>query len=163
MKTIAIFFLLLPIIGAGQAACFTPGTALEGSCRVTAVDSAGVYTWVGTNSGLLRINKKTGRKKIVSLTDIIQPTNYVNDIYCQSEDRVWIATMHGLFLYDGWCFILYSVENSELPENAVLSVEGRDNGVLIFKTLRHGSYIFKRNRFVHQNESLATPDLHAQK
>jgi ligand-binding sensor domain-containing protein len=122
---------------------------------ITDMDFNERYIWVGTNEGLYRISKKSGKEKFYSLSNTGSEFNYVTDIFCLSDGCVWIATNNGLLKYDNFGFISYSTENSDLPENIILSVTSNSTGDIVVGTAHYGVMILHKNRFRHVNVNLA--------
>ena len=69
---------------------------------ITALHSDGAGTlWIGTGSGLVRLDEKTGQSKIIPLNSAAaSPSNDVNDIVDGEAGTLWIATNRNLFAFD---------------------------------------------------------------
>ncbi|MBS4065691.1 MAG: hypothetical protein KGZ74_14115 [Chitinophagaceae bacterium] len=130
-----------------QLPALNKGERLYEDHIITAVDSNEIYVWIGTDHGLFRFNRKRNRKKFYSLSNTGHITNYVTDLYCMKDGCVWIATNNGLLKYDNYTFIPFTIENSDLPENSIISVTVNMNNYLLVGTVHRGTMQMQKNRF----------------
>ncbi len=71
--------------------------ALENS--VTIITGKKEQVWIGTKKGLWNINKGTGTKKEYSINQGGLPHNYINYLYLDTTDRLWVATRSNILAY----------------------------------------------------------------
>ncbi len=84
--------------------------------EIISITSDGENIWCGTkSSGLLLFNKKSEKfLKNISFTQNINTR--VNDLYCDNQNRIWIATENGLLVYDPQ-LNLFKSEYLPVPKN----------------------------------------------
>jgi ligand-binding sensor domain-containing protein len=146
-KIIILICLFFSSKAFSQESAFKKGSQLDQKHFITAVDSNESYIWLGTKTCLVRVSKKTGKKSFYTLSVTGHDDNYVTSLFCLSDGCVWIGTNHGLIKYDVYGFILYSNENTNLPEDFIISLGGTDNEDLLVGTAHHGVLRMHRSHF----------------
>lgn len=87
------------------------------------------FLWAGTFNGLNRINITTKQLERIELPQENEFTGKINDLYPDAEGNIWIASNHGLFLFNSHNQSITKIslltENKEI-ENilSVTSIEG---------------------------------------
>jgi ligand-binding sensor domain-containing protein/serine phosphatase RsbU (regulator of sigma subunit) len=71
--------------------------ALENS--VTAITGKGNQIWVGTKKGLCNINQVTGSINWYSIFKGGLPHNYINSLFYDSSDKLWVTTRSNTLAY----------------------------------------------------------------
>jgi len=94
--------------------------------RTVAVE--GNYIWVGTNGGLVRLDKTTGSMTFYNRASGL-PDNDVLAIAIDGQGNKWIGTWEGLAKFDGENWTVYNKSNSGLLDNRVLAIaiDGQGN------------------------------------
>jgi len=90
----------------------------------------GQYLWVGTNGGLVKLNKLTGEFIVYGKWNSGLPINYVRAIAIDGQGNKWIGTEGGgLAKFDGVNWTVYNTSNSGLPDNWVyaIAIDGQGN------------------------------------
>ena len=89
----------------------------------------GQYLWVGTNGGLVKLNKLTGEFIVYEKWNSGLPNNYVRAIAIDGQGNKWIGTGGGLAKFDGVNWTVYNTSNSGLPINDVraVAIDGQGN------------------------------------
>ncbi|MEN3039522.1 MAG: two-component regulator propeller domain-containing protein, partial [Candidatus Kryptonium sp.] len=98
--------------------------------NVTAIAEEGNYIWVGTNGGLVRIDKTTGSTTFYNKANSGLPDNYILAIAIDGQGNKWIGTYYrGVARFDGTNWVVYNESNSGLPNNEVTSIaiDGQGN------------------------------------
>ena len=98
------------------------GVSSDPDSRINAIADNGKFIWIGTNKGLLRINKKSKQSTSFNKANSPLPSDYVTAICCGENGNVWIGTSNGILRYDNFTFILINSENSGLPDNHITSL-----------------------------------------
>lgn len=75
---------------------FGKGT-LENS--ITSIAGKGEQVWIGTKKGLCNINSVTNRQKWYTINQGGLPYNFVNYLYIDNKDRLWITTRSNILAY----------------------------------------------------------------
>jgi ligand-binding sensor domain-containing protein/serine phosphatase RsbU (regulator of sigma subunit) len=71
--------------------------ALENSINIIA--GKGEQVWIGTKKGLCNINTGTNLKKWYSINQGGLPHNYINCLYIDRSDRLWVGTRSNMLAY----------------------------------------------------------------
>jgi ligand-binding sensor domain-containing protein len=90
----------------------------------------GQYLWVGTNGGLVKLNKLTGDFIVYDTWNSKLPDNWVTAIAIDGQGNKWIGTaLGGLAKFDGVNWTVYNTSNSGLPSNGVtaIAIDGQGN------------------------------------
>jgi ligand-binding sensor domain-containing protein len=89
----------------------------------------GQYLWVGTNGGLVKLNKLTGEFIVYGKWNSGLPINDVRAIAIDGQGNKWIGTVGGLAKFDGINWTVYNTSNSGLPANYVraIAIDGQGN------------------------------------
>jgi len=90
----------------------------------------GKYLWVGTDRGLVKLNKSTGEFIVFDEWNSKLPDNNVTAIAIDEQGNKWIGTNGGgLAKFDGANWTVYNTSNSGLPDNDVyvIAIDGQGN------------------------------------
>jgi len=68
--------------------------------------------WVGTNGGLLKIDKTTGNKKLLTKANSDLPFNDIFKMVIDKQGNLWLETCNRLAKYDGNSWADYNIKNS---------------------------------------------------
>ena len=107
---------------------------ISGGKKITAIAEFENYMWVGTDIGLIKLNKTDGSIIIFDKTSGL-PGNYITAIAIHNNGNVWfglsndIGLGYGLVNFDGIDFAIYNTSNSGLSGNYVsaLCFDQEDN------------------------------------
>ena len=102
--------------------------------------------WVGSPSGLAMYDGKTWAAGYNTSNSPITTTIY--DIVTFGDHSAYIATDQGLFKYDGENWTNYTSENSQLPSNAINSLDLTKDGKLLIGTRQGSAALFDGKNFV---------------
>ncbi len=97
---------------------------------VRAVAVEGNYIWVGTEGGLVKLDKTTGNMTFYNRSNSGLPDNWVLAIAIDGQGNKWIGTWWGgLAKFDGVNWTVYNTSNSGLPDNWVraIAIDGQGN------------------------------------
>lgn len=123
MKNAFLFgFIFFVINSFAQSYEGISGILLDTSIRVTSNSESEKFTWIGTEKGLLRINKKNKKKTFLTTSNSNLPSNHITRICCRKNGQVWIGTQRGIMVYDNYGYILYTKENSKLPDEYITAI-----------------------------------------
>lgn len=114
---------------------FIPPRAEDQLVTSLAVQTAneGEIIWVGSTSGLGRLDVRTGNWSVVDRTTTGLGYGGVSRLVTDSRNRLWVATLGGgLGLLDGPDWTVLNVANSEIPYNTVVSISETDPGIFWF-------------------------------
>lgn len=79
--------------------------------------------WVGTGrSGLVRIDRLTGKRDFYNTANSNLPNNVVTSIVVDDNKNVWLGTLDGLVKFDGANWQVYNTENSKIVDNMITSL-----------------------------------------
>ncbi len=143
--TFVLFFVAQ--IANAQTQYAKPGDKIDSLRTVTAVSACEEFTWIGTNNGICRISKKSGKKNYYSTTNTPLQSNHITSVCCRANGDVWIGTPKGILFYDGYAFNVVDIDNSKLPENFITSMKEDKNNDLWIGTSKSGLVKVHRNRF----------------
>ncbi|MEN6512092.1 MAG: two-component regulator propeller domain-containing protein, partial [Chloroherpetonaceae bacterium] len=91
--------------------------------QINAIVEEGNTMWVGTDGGLVSIDKTTGDPTFYNSSNSGLPNNYVWSIAIDGSGTKWIGTLAGgLAQFDGTNWTVYHALKSGLPNNFVLSI-----------------------------------------
>jgi ligand-binding sensor domain-containing protein len=123
MKTLIVMFYSLVSLSALYAknpewvnytnGQYVPSLAIEGD-----------NVWIGTNGGLVKLNKTTGEELFFNRGNSGLPDNEVTSIAIDGSGNKWIGTgSGGLAKFDGTTtWIVYMTSNSGMPSNSIASI-----------------------------------------
>jgi len=124
----------------------------EPAARPTIIfDSQGVL-WVSTAyDGVLRVaspekRPTSGEVRTNFTTADGLASDQCYDIYCDVEDRIWVATSAGVSCYTPSSFVSFGTEDG-LADNYVNNVHIGKDGVILFATARGGVSLYDGQRF----------------
>src|SRR5688572_30082179 len=86
---------------------------------ITTISQNTEYTWIGTTDGVIRRSVKTGKEKTFGASGSSQTFGFITSICCRKNGHVWIGTLNGILLYDGYYFFLMNTENTRLGDNLI--------------------------------------------
>jgi len=108
----------------------------SGGKKITALAEYENYIWVGTDIGLIKLNKTDGSIDIFDKTSGL-PGNYITAIAIDNNGNIWFGLSsseygisYGLVKYDGANFNLYNTSNSDLPSNNITALCIDEEGIL---------------------------------
>ncbi len=110
------------------------------------------YFWIGTESGLNRIEKKTGKLKIFNTNNSNIGGNAIYVLYIDSKKRLWVgAWAGGLNLYDYKkekfiSFLHKEDDPGSLPSNNVFAIAEDTNNQIWVGTIRGGLSKWDENK-----------------
>jgi ligand-binding sensor domain-containing protein len=125
------------------------------TASVTAV--SGKYEWRGTAHGLLRIHIKKKKQVVYTTANSIFPSDSITCICCRSNGDVWIGTPKGIVRFDSFAFLLITTDNSELPENSIISITEDALGDLRIITLHNNLAEVRGNTLIKPKKTSKTP------
>ncbi len=85
------------------------------------------YLWIGTEGGLIKLNKATGEMAFCNRGNSGLPDNSIKALAVDGQGDLWIGTENGLVRFDESYWIVYKSSNSELLSNQItsLAVDGQ--------------------------------------
>src|SRR5574338_517728 len=109
---------------------------ISGGKKITALAEYENYIWVGTDIGLIKLNKTDGSIDIFDKTSGL-PCNYITAIAINNNGNIWFGLSsseyglgYGLVKYDGANFNIYNNSNSGLPSNNISALCFDEEGIL---------------------------------
>ena len=91
--------------------------------HILSIAEEGDVIWIGTNGGLVRIDRITENVFFYNKGNSGLPDLVVRSIAIDSEGNKWIGTFTGgLIRYDGDNWTIYNTLNSDLPDNFVYAI-----------------------------------------
>lgn len=66
---------------------------------VTSITGSGEQVWIGTKKGICNLNSATGSIYWYSINNGGLPHNYINNLFPDSEKRIWISSKSGTLAY----------------------------------------------------------------
>ena len=96
---------------------------------ITAMAEEGNFMWIGTDVGLVRINKATGSTTFYNTANSGLPNNNIYAIAIDSNGDKWIGTLFGgIAKFNGSTWTVYNTGNSGLPDNYIRAIAIDTNG-----------------------------------
>ncbi|MFC1620332.1 two-component regulator propeller domain-containing protein [Candidatus Neomarinimicrobiota bacterium] len=99
--------------------------------KVFAILDGGAYMWIGTDGGLVRIDKTTEEVKSYNRANAGLPDHHITALAIDSTGHVWVGTYYsGIGRLEGDSFITYNTQKSGLPHdqwNNALAVHPNGN------------------------------------
>ncbi|WP_372775097.1 two-component regulator propeller domain-containing protein [Mangrovibacterium sp.] len=95
------------------------------------------YIWMGTSQGLIKYDSNTTKWFVSSLNDSTSlPSDLINNIFCDSNNQLWLATDDGLCIFNReqqtFKKIEYTYEDGTKSKNRVLAIlKTEDDNLLI--------------------------------
>lgn len=101
--------------------------------NINALVEEGNNIWIGTSTGLVKLDKTTGSSTIYKTSNSELPNNVVNSIAIDQNGIKWIGTGDygsggGLTKFDGINWTTYNSNNSGLADNRILTIGIDQNG-----------------------------------
>ncbi|MBD3373661.1 T9SS type A sorting domain-containing protein [candidate division KSB1 bacterium] len=97
---------------------------------VTALVDNDTHIWIGTNGGLVKIEKDSNQKSFINRANSGLPNNFINSLAFDKKGCLWIGTYSGLTSFDGQIWTHYNTTNSLLPSNYINElVVNKDNAI----------------------------------
>ncbi|MEN6511268.1 MAG: hypothetical protein ABFD00_05480, partial [Chloroherpetonaceae bacterium] len=115
-------FTLLFIVLASSMLCYAENPQwlnFTNGNEINAIVEEGNTMWVGTDGGLVSIDKTTGDPTFYNRANSGLPYNHVSSIAIDGSGTKWIGTWDGLAKFDGTNWTVYNTTNSGLPSNYV--------------------------------------------
>ncbi len=113
---------------------------------VFALANAGNILWVGTDGGLVKLDKTTGGLTLYNRANANLPDNHIRCLAIDSSGYLWIGTQYsGIGKFNGNNCQVFNTANSELPEdqwNTAIAIAPNGNiwiGSLWFLTIYDGA------------------------
>lgn len=140
-----------------------PGIKWDSTLMITARSESDHFIWIGTNEGVYKINKQTGRNNHFTAKNSRIPSNHVTSIACSPCGQAYIGTKGGIFLWDNYSFLPITAENSNLPDDYItaLALDKEDNlwiGTFnegLIKAIGNPIKVFKTQPIQFNNESIS--------
>ncbi len=97
--------------------------------EITAIAGEGDFLWIGTSTGLVKLNKITNQKVFYNCFNSGLPLNKINAIAIDNEGIKWFGTRKGLASFDGSTWTTYNESNSDLVYDNVAQIVIDENNV----------------------------------
>jgi ligand-binding sensor domain-containing protein len=109
---------------------------ISGGKVITTLAEFENYIWVGTDIGLIKLNKTDGSIDIFDKTSGL-PGNFITATAIDNNGNIWFGLSsseyglsYGLVKYDGANFNIYNTSNSDLPSNNITALCIDEEGIL---------------------------------
>jgi len=84
--------------------------------KVFSIVSSGNNLWIGTDGGLVKLNKETEEIAFYNRANANLPDNHIRTLAIDSSGYLWIGTQfEGIGRFDGYSCQVYNTRNSPLP------------------------------------------------
>lgn len=127
----------------------TDSTSLSNSHITALAEDDRGNLWVGTMDGLNRLEFSTNRilsYNLSSLSDKPVYRTWISDLYKDKQNRLWVATSRGLFLYEDKGDTFSPVKlDGELEHTHIVTIRENSQGNLLIGTLQKGLYICNKD------------------
>ncbi len=146
---IAVILVLLQFHSAdftAQPFCHKINDTLADGKVITVTSQDEAFQWIGTTDGLVRISRKNGRQKMIGSSHSSNPFGFITSICCRKNGHVWIGTLNGIILYDGYYFFRMNTENTNLADNLINFIH-EDKDEIVWVGTRDGLVKVHKNRF----------------
>ncbi len=121
---------------------------------ITSLAEEGNYLWVGTEGGLVKIDKTSGNPTFYNKANSDLPDNRVSVIVVDGSGNKWIGTCYGgLAVFDGTNWTVYNTSNSGLHHNKVASIAIDKSGTKWIGTNGLGLAVFDGTNWTVYNTS----------
>lgn len=111
---------------------------LMGNRTITAQVETQTTVWLGTANGIYCINKKNQKIAHITETNSVLPSNQVTDMCMTTSGDIYATTTKGIFRFDGYTYMAYSNDNTNLPKTTFTSIAADKTGLLWIGTSDHG-------------------------
>lgn len=98
------------------------------------------FTWAKSNLGLLHINRKNGKHWLLTPANSLLPSKEITSIACMRNGHVYFGTDKGILFWDNYSFLVLDTENTDLPENDIISISKISEKLLLITTKNFGTY-----------------------
>ncbi|MBI3500944.1 MAG: hypothetical protein HY063_04040 [Bacteroidetes bacterium] len=130
--SMTVVLVLLSIFSFGKITINDAEKFVNANSKITAVAETEKFLWIGTNNGVVRVNKKNEKAVYLTVSNSKLPSNNVTSICVRKDGNVWIGTANGILRYDKFAYIVVNSDNSPLAENKITSiVEDKKNDLWI--------------------------------
>ena len=130
--SVTIVLVLLSVFSFGKVSINDASKFVTPDSKITAVAQSEKFLWIGTNSGVVRVNRKNEKKSYFTISNSKLPSNYITSICVSKNGHVWIGTTNGILRYDRFAFIVINTDNSPLSENYITSIiEDKNNDLWV--------------------------------
>jgi len=86
--------------------------------KVTAIISSGNNLWIGTDGGLVKLNKSNDSITFYNRANANLPDNHIRTLAIDSAGYLWIGTQYsGIGKFDGSMCQVFNTTNSQLPHD----------------------------------------------
>ena len=145
--SIIVLFLFISVFSFSQTTIKEAATYIDSTSKVTAVSENEKYIWIGTDHGIIGVNKKNKKTFHLTKSNSVLPADYITSVCCRKDGNVWVGTLNGILRYDGYTFMLVNSENSGLPDALVTSIVEDKNGNLWIGTFFGGLVKVHNNKY----------------
>lgn len=111
---------------------------LIGNHAITAQVETQTTIWLGTADGIYCINKKNQKVTHITESNSVLPANRVTDMCMTNSGDVYATTTKGIFRFDGYSYIAYTSENTNLPRTTFTAIASDKTGLLWVGTSNQG-------------------------
>ena len=136
--SLLIGFLFFGKITNAQQLSFKNGDTLTTDTYITCHTENNAYVWLGTNKGLVRVDKKNGKQKNFVELNGLSINQPISAICMRKNGQLWAGTAQGILVHDGFYLYTINSENSELLDNSVTSIAEDETETLWIGTEKHG-------------------------
>ncbi len=127
-----VALVLLSFFSFGKVTINDANKFVSPSSKITALAQSEKFLWIGTENGVVRVNRKNEKVVYLNASNSKLPSNNVTSICVRRDGNVWIGTANGILRYDKFAYVIVNTENSLLSENEITSiVEDRHNTLWI--------------------------------
>ncbi len=124
MKSLIITFALLlltsiPLLSLEDTILSFP---VKKTFAITAFDENDLILYIGTNYGLITVNKYNHKINYLTEKKSLLPSDQVTSIACTRDDKVYIGTPNGILVRDKTGYHPFTSENSNLPDQHITAL-----------------------------------------
>lgn len=124
---------------------------------ITCFGDDGTSLWIGSEGGLVKMNKSTGTTFRYNRVTSGMPDNWVKDIALDAEGNKWIATNSGgLVKFDGSNWTVFNTTNSGIAQDALRCVAIDNSGKIWVGSKSNGISVYDGSSWTTYDE-LNTP------
>lgn len=90
--------------------------------KVNTISQNQKNVYLGTDHGIIIINKKSNKRTYLTQSNSQLPDNHVTSIACGENDNVFFGTEKGILRFDGFAYMTITTENANLTDNHITSL-----------------------------------------